>query len=422
MSNSYERSHTFIKDIIAKTDVAHLLKKLSPHHTPTLKSLRGYKATPRQINKRHETLQLTQKQREILESSFEIETFDSNIENYIGVTQMPLGVAGPLRVNGMFASDDYMIPLSTTEAALVASYHRGSMLITAAGGCSSAVLGESVSRAPGFSFKNILDTGLFTTWVLQLKEKFEKLIGESSNYCKLQDLKINIEGNHVYLICDYFTADAAGQNMVTFATQTIYDYILQNSPVTIEYSFIEANMSGDKKASGQSFQSLRGKKVVAEVLLSEVLIKKYLHTTPDMMQKYWQMSALGSVMSGTIGIQGHYANGLTALFLATGQDVACVAEAAVGMTRFEIRHDENNTPQLYACVTLPNLIIGTVGGATSLPSQKVALEIMNLHGEGKARAYAEVCAGLILAGELSIIGAICSGEFTQAHKKLSNKK
>jgi hydroxymethylglutaryl-CoA reductase (NADPH) len=130
------------------------------------------------------------------------------------------------------------------------------------------------------------------------------------------------------------------------------------------------------------------------------------------------MSAMGGVLSGTIGVQGHYANGLTALYIACGQDAACIAESAVGVTRFEVRADG----ALYAAVTLPNLIVGTVGGGTGLPTQRACLELMGLSGDGKARALAEVCGGLALAGELSIIGALAAGEFTRAHRKLARGK
>jgi hydroxymethylglutaryl-CoA reductase (NADPH) len=135
------------------------------------------------------------------------------------------------------------------------------------------------------------------------------------------------------------------------------------------------------------------------------------------MADYWRMSALGGVMSGTIGVQGHYANGLAALFIACGQDAACVSEAAVGVTRFEAEPDA-----LYAAVTLPNLIVGTVGGGTGLPTQRACLEVMGLAGAGKAQAFSEVCAGLALAGELSIIAALSAHEFGRAHARLARGK
>jgi hydroxymethylglutaryl-CoA reductase (NADPH) len=232
------------------------------------------------------------------------------------------------------------------------------------------------------------------------------------------DLRVTVEGNHVYLNFEFTTGDASGQNMVTLATDAVCDYIREHCPVQPQYAFVEGNLSGDKKASAQSFLLVRGKKVSAEALLPVELVRKRLNTTPERMVDYWRMSALGGVLSGTLGVQGHYANGLAALFLACGQDVACVAESAVGVTRFEVGAGGG----LYACVTLPNIMVGTVGGGTGLPSQRACLELLGLAGAGQAQALAEVCAGLCLAGELSIIGALCSGNFSRAHKVLARSR
>ena len=333
------------------------------------------------------------------------------------MTQVPLGIAGPLKVQGEFARGEYMIPLATTEAALVASYHRGAKLLSMLGGVTTVVLAEGVSRTPAFVLATLSDVLTLNTWLYEQKNHFELLVKRSSHYCRLQNLSTTIEGNHLYLICEYTTGDASGQNMVTIATQKIFDSILENSPVLIQNAFVEANMSGDKKASNLSFSHQRGKKVSAEMVLPNDMIQKYLHTDASTMQTYWQMSALGAVMSGTIGVQGHYANGLAALFLATGQDIACVAEASVGITRFELREDG----ALYVSVTLPNLILGTVGGGTALPSQKSALEILKLPKQNSAKALAEITASLILAGEISIIASLCANDFTKAHKKYARK-
>ena len=344
-----------------------------------------------------------------------IETYGKNIEYGIGTVKIPLGIAGPLRVNGIHAKGDFSIPLATTEAALVASYHRGACLITKAGGANSALLNESVGRSPGFAFNSILEAGTFIAWATEQYPHFIELAGSKTRHGKLRYMKIHMEGNHVYMYLEYTTGDASGQNMVTIATNAIYEYIMSSCPVPIKYGFLEANFSGDKKASAMSFLSVRGKKVTTEVNLSRELIKSFLHTTPEKMLNYWSMSALGGVMSGTIGVQGHYANGLAAFYIATGQDAACVAESAVGVTRFEI----NPQGGLYASVTMPNIMVGSVGGGTGLSSQKECLNILGLSGDGKARALAEVVGAVCLAGELSIIGALCADHFANAHQKLA---
>lgn len=347
-----------------------------------------------------------------------LQCFQGNIENFIGTVKIPLGLAGPLRVNGRFAQGDYCVPLATTEAALVASYHRGSQLISEAGGCHAILLAEGVGRAPGFAFRSLAECVECAEWVEAHWEDLRREADNTTRYGNLLDLRVMIEGNHLYLHFTFATADAAGQNMATIATEAIYASILQHCPVQPQYSFVEANFSGDKKASAQSMQMVRGRKVSAEVCLPAQLVEKRLHTTPQRMEDYWRMGALGAVLSGTIGVQGHFANGLAALYLACGQDVACVAESAIGVTRFEV------TPEgdLYATVTLPNLIVGTVGGGTQLPSQRACLDIMQLAGPGKARAFAEVCAGLCLAGEISLVAALCAGHFTRAHQRLARER
>ena len=341
--------------------------------------------------------------------------YHGHIENFIGTVKVPVGLAGPLRVNGLYARGDYYIPLATTEAALVASYSRGAQLISEAGGCTAMLVNEGISRAPGFAFRDLAECGRFVSWALAHMEAFRRVAEVTTRHGKLRDLRVTIEGNHVYLHFDYLTGDASGQNMVTIATDAVCAYIAQHSPVQPQYAFLEANFSGDKKASAQAFGSVRGKKVTAEVSLPAALVHKWLRATPARMADYWRMGAMGGILSGTIGAQGHFANGLAALYIACGQDAACVAESAVGVTRFET----TPTGDLYASVTLPDLMVGTVGGGTSLPSQRACLDILGLAGPGHAQALAEVCAALCLAGELSLVGALCAGSFARAHQRLA---
>lgn len=344
-----------------------------------------------------------------------IESFDGNIENCIGSVKVPVGVAGPLRVNGLYAQGDYLIPLATSEAALVASYHRGVSAISASGGCTAVLLYQSLNRAPVFVFDSIATCGQFVVWVTEIFEQLQEVANATSNHGKLIDVGTTMEGNHVYLNFEYTTADASGQNMVTIATQAVCDFITDECPLPIKRYYVEGNLSGDKKASSQAYNSVRGRKVSAEVNLSPEILEKYFHCTAQQMIDYWSVSAVGGVLSGTMGIHGHFANGLTALYIATGQDAACVAESAMGVTRF----NKNDDGGLYATVTLPSVMVGTVGGGTGLPSQRACLDLMGLHGSGNSEALAEVTAGLLLGGELSIIAAMASGDFTRAHKKLA---
>ncbi len=340
-----------------------------------------------------------------------------NIENFIGMSMVPTGIIGPLSVLGSVARGDFYIPLATSEGSLLASYHRGARACYLSGGITSVCLIDGVQRSPVFKFDNLGNLGTFLIWILGQIEEFQRITESVSRYAKLLDMKTNIEGNHLILTFEYHTGDASGQNMVTICTDAICRHIADNAPVQPNFWFIEGNFSGDKKATSQSFANVRGKKVTAEITLREEVIRNVLKTTPQAMAEYWRSSTIGTIQSGSIGAQGHYANGLTALFIATGQDAACVSEAAVGITRMELT-DEGN---LYASVTLPNLIVGTVGGGTSLPTQKECLELLDCYGQGKARKFAEICGALVLAGEISIAAALSAGQFSSAHQKFGRK-
>lgn len=348
----------------------------------------------------------------------QLNAYLANIENMVGTVKIPLGLAGPIRINGIHAKGDYILPLATHEAALVASHHRGAIAVSESGGCKAAVINEGVSRVPALTFPSMVEVSEFLVWLLPREDKLIEVAEQTTRHGKVSDLKFTIEGNTVYLHFEYKTGDAAGQNMVTVATEEACRYIRENSPVQPINLYVESNLSGDKKASMTSFHGVRGKKVTCEVLLPKTVLDKRLGVTARQMEDYWRISSVGGVLSGSIGIQGHYANGLAALFIACGQDAACVAEAAVGVTRFEMREKES----LYVSVTMPNLIVGTVGGGTDLPSQSTCLDILGLRGEGKAKAFAEVCAGMALAGELSIIAALASGNFARSHAVLARRR
>jgi hydroxymethylglutaryl-CoA reductase (NADPH) len=280
-----------------------------------------------------------------------------------------------------------------------------------AGGVSSICMTEMVQRSPGFTFRTFGECGTFLIWVMEQRQHFQAIVETCSSHATLEELRPNIDGNHLTIVFEYTTGDAAGQNMVTLCTDAICRYIIQHSPIQPQTWYVEGNLSGDKKATAMSFASVRGKKVTAEAIIPRALVSESLHATPEQMLDYWKTSVLNGVQSGSIGVNGHFANGLAALFLACGQDVACVSEASVGTTRFDIIDDGD----LYLCVTLPNMIVGTVGGGTGLPTQRECLALLGCTGDGTARKFAEICAATILCGELSIVGAIAAGDFARAH-------
>jgi len=334
-----------------------------------------------------------------------------NIESLVGFARIPVGVIGPLRINGSEAFGDFYVPLATTEGALVASFQRGARLIGEAGGATTLCLTEAVSRGPGFVFTSTIEAGRFIAHVLDSADQLAEAVAATSKHARMLDMTPSLVGKEVFLLFQFTTGDAAGQNMVTIATDAICRRLIETSPVKPVTWFVEANLSGDKKATHLAFQMTRGKRVVSEATVPRALVEKFLHCTPEAVKMYWESAILGALQSGSIGMQGHVANGLAALFLACGQDVACVSEAAVGLTRFDVTKGGD----LYVSVTLPTIIVGTVGGGTHLPTARECLEMLGCVGAGHARKLAEICGAVALAGELSIAGALAAGEFSAAH-------
>ena len=351
------------------------------------------------------------------EHNYHAEYYKGNIENFIGLTKIPTGVIGPLFISGTEARGDFFVPLATTEGALVASYNRGAKATRLSGGITAVCTTEGLQRTPVWKFDTLVEVGQFIYWLLPQIDKFKEIVSAHSRYAVLQDVKLNMEGNNVLSVFEYTCGEAAGQNMVTICTEAVCQYILQNSPVKPNYWFVESNYSGDKKATAVSFTSVRGKKVTAEAIVKRKVVADVLKSTPEDIAIYWQTSMVAAAQSGSIGLQGHIANGLTALFMACGQDVACVSEAYVGITRMEVdRHED-----LYVSLTLPSLVVGTVGGGTSLPTQNECLELIGCKGKNSARKFAEICTAVALAGELSIAAALASGRFSKAHQVFRRK-
>jgi len=352
------------------------------------------------------------------DGSIELGALSGNIENLVGFAGVPVGVVGPLRINGSNAHGDFYVPMATTEGALVASYNRGAFAVSMSGGASVLCLTESVSRAPCFLFESMVDASRFLAWVLPRFDELQEVVDTTSSHCRLIDIRPTLTGKDVYLSFEYHTGDAAGQNMVTLATRAVCEQLVCEAPVKPVRWYVEGNLSGDKKATMLAFMYARGKKIVAEATVPRDILKRVVHASPEDMIRYWQISVLGGSLSGSIGVQGHFANALAAIFIACGQDAACVSEASVGLTRMDLTADGD----LYMSVSLPNLPVGTVGGGTHLPTARECLAMMDCAGEGRARKLAEICAAMALAGEISIIGALSAGEFAGAHARYGRRK
>jgi hydroxymethylglutaryl-CoA reductase (NADPH) len=342
-------------------------------------------------------------------ASWDSELMRGNIENPIGVAQMPMGVAGPVLVLGQHAQGLFYVPMATTEGALIRSYERGMVALTKAGGVQTAVLADENQTAPVFFFEDTEQASAFPAWLDNHLPQLRDAAATTTRHGKLVNLKCYQTGRQVIVNFGFRTGDAQGMNMIVRATDAVCHWIQANYAGTRYFLF--SGLCGEKRASGFLMSRGKGKRVTAGALLPKDVLKLYLHTTADQMFRLWQATIVGNLQAGAIGYTGHAANGLAAIFIATGQDVANVVNSSCAVTIFE-PHPEG----LYVSVTLSALSVATVGGGTGLPTPREALRIMDCNGTGKASKLAEIVAATILGGEISMGAAIASGEFVGAHE------
>ena len=348
-----------------------------------------------------------------------VELYGRNIENPIGAVQVPVGVVGPLRVNGEYAKGDFYVPLATTEGALVASVQRGAKAITASGGATVRILRDGMTRAPLLWTPSLVEAINLARWVEDHFEEFHSVVAQVTRHGRLQDVFPYIIGNLVWLRFRYSTGDAMGMNMATIASDRICKYIIENYPGKAECIALSGNMCTDKKPAVINRLLGRGKTVVAEAVIPTSIVRDVLKTTPEAIHYVnTSKNLLGSAAAGSPSYNAHVANIVAAVFLATGQDMAQVVESSLAFTWTEPREDG-----IYVSVTLPSLEVATVGGGTRLQTQREALSIMGVAGGGNppgtnAKKFAEILAATVLAGELNLLAALAAGHLARAHELL----
>lgn len=337
-------------------------------------------------------------------------TLPGNVEHFVGVAQVPMGLAGPLLVNGEHAQGEFYVPLATTEGTLVASYNRGMKLCRDAGGITTTVLDDKMQRAPVFSFENARDARDFALWLGDHFDEIAAAAGETTTSGQLVEIQQFPVSKLLYTRFNYTTGDAAGQNMTGKATFAACAWIKQHYPGEVHF-LLEGQFATDKKTSVVNMLHTRGKRVVAEITLPAALVEEQMNVTTDKLYAARMRGQMGAIMSVTNNNGNHSANGITAMFIATGQDVANVAESSALYGFSELLPNGD----FYASVTLPSLIVATYGGGTGLATQRESLEMFDCYGAGKVRKLAEIIAATVLAGELSLGSAVVAEEWVQAH-------
>jgi len=349
--------------------------------------------------------------------SFDPGVVAGNIENFVGVAQVPIGIAGPLLVDGEHARGTFYVPLATTEGTLVASYNRGMKLVYAAGGVRATVVADVMQRAPAFGFDSAREARAFGEWVTASFATIKAEADATTHVGHLHDIEQFAASRFMFLRFNYTTGDAAGQNLTGKATWQACTWI-RSHYAGIRDFYLEANLATDKKSSHVNILRTRGKRVVAEATIPADLVRRILHTTPGQMFQGRQVSNLGGLLAGVNNNGNHSANGIAALFTATGQDIANVAESSAALVHAELLADGS----YYYSITIPALIVATYGGGTGLPTQRECLELLGCYGPGQVRKFAEIVAATVLCGEISLGAAVVADEWVTAHERLGRNR
>ena len=349
--------------------------------------------------------------------SFDPETTRGNIENFTGVVQVPVGFAGPLHVRGEHADGEFLVPLATTEGTLVASYNRGMKVLNKSGGVRCTVLEDRMQRAPVFIFESAREAREFKFWVDQHFDDIRRAAEETSSIARLREIDSFLANHFVFMRFNFSTGDAAGQNMVGRATLAGCDWILENSK-TVRKFYLESNLAGDKKGTQVNIMRTRGKRVVAEATIKREVLLEVMRADTESLFFHYNVANVGAFLSGSNNNGCHSPNALTAMFIATGQDVANVAESSAGVVYAELTPEKD----LHLSLTIPSLIVATHGGGTGLATQREALDAMGCLGKGKVNKFAEIVAGVALAGEVSLAASISSLEWVSSHEKFGRNR
>jgi hydroxymethylglutaryl-CoA reductase (NADPH) len=342
--------------------------------------------------------------------SFDPAIATGNAEHFLGVAQVPLGLAGPLLVNGEHAQGEFYVPLATAEGTLIASYNRGMRLLYEAGGVTTTVMDDRMQRAPAFIFPSAREARAFGEWLAEHFDDVKAAAETTTRSGRLVDIEQYSASRILFTRFNYTTGDAAGQNLTGKATQAACQWIVEHYP-GIEHYFLEAAFATDKKSSQVNMLHTRGKRVVAEAVVPNELFDRVMRSSTDLMYRARQVSNLGGFMSGVNNNGAHSANGITALFIATGQDAANVAESSAAFAYAERRENGD----YYYSITIPALIVATYGGGTGLATQRECLGMLGCYGAGKVNKFAEIVAATVLCGELSLGSAVVAEEWVKAH-------
>ncbi|MDD1709698.1 MAG: hydroxymethylglutaryl-CoA reductase (NADPH) [Methanoregulaceae archaeon] len=340
-----------------------------------------------------------------------------NCENLIGAIQVPVGVAGPLIVHGEYAEGSFFLPLATTEGALVASVNRGCSAITRAGGAEARIFRDGMTRAPVFAARDVVHARTIVDYVNSHPAEIAAAAESTTSHGKLTGITSFVAGTSVFVRLEFDTKDAMGMNMVTIASAKAADLIVTETGARL--IALSGNVCTDKKPAAINMIMGRGRSVAAGVMLTDTLIREVFKTdAATLAEVNMRKNLVGSARAGSLGYNAQAANIIAALFIACGQDPAHVVEGSLAITTVDLV-----SGGAYVSVTLPSLPSGTVGGGTGIATQQECLKLLGVAGGGDppgshGRKFAEIIAAAVLAGELSLLGALGAQHLARAHQTL----
>lgn len=339
-------------------------------------------------------------------------------ENVIGYIPLPVGIAGPIIVDGK----PFFIPMATTEGCLVASTMRGCKAINAGGGAVTVLTQDSMSRGPCVSFTSLARAGACKIW-LDSEEGWrtiKKAFDSTSRFARLQSIKTALAGTLLFIRFRTTTGDAMGMNMISKGVEYSLKYMVEHCGFEdMEVISVSGNYCTDKKPAAINWIDGRGKSVVAEAIIPGEVVKSVLKSDVDaLVELNVSKNLVGSAMAGSVGgFNAQAANLVTAIFLATGQDPAQNVESSNCITLMKKVNDRD----LQISVSMPSIEVGTIGGGTILEPQAAMLGLLGVRGPhptepGKnARQLARIVAAGVLAAELSLGAALAAGHLVRSH-------
>ncbi len=346
------------------------------------------------------------------------EKLDGIIEQHLGYQTLPLAIASPLSIHGTHAQGTFMVPVCTVEGTLVYSLTRGMLATADSGGIVTQYLGQRISRAPLFVPESMMYIPHLLKFIKDHSKEIIETAESTTRYGKVVDVKTYVVHKWVVLELVFTTGNAAGQNMITIATKAACQYIQAHFSHSARY-YLESGLNSDKKASRRIMAEGRGHSVIAETKIRKQVLRRLLGISTEQTLEFQNIGTAVSQVIGSFGSHLHIANAVTAVYLAMGQDVACVAENSVGNLHFSGEDEESLTIRL----STPSLTVGTIGGGTRLPSQQRNLELIGCHeGEFAAAKLAEITCATAMCLELSLFSAIITDTFAEAHKQYGRKQ